>query len=346
MFALRCFILQVLIAAIGFRYWRDPGPFVQYLHIGGSLGRFLGFWQTFDNALYAYSGIESITVAAAETRNPRHAIPMAAKRIFLRIVIFYAVSIFMVGLVVPSDDSKLLSGSSTGAESPFVIAAHDAGIKAVPSIINVVVLSSAWSSGNSGLLGGSRTLYGLSVHGRAPKIFSRINRFGVPYVAVALFGLFIPLAYMTVSDSASTVFTWLQDIVSISTLVNWVCIGVVYLRFYYGCRKQGIDRSELPWHAPFQPYATWVTLFMLVILFFTGGWSTFLKHNWDTETFVSSYINLPIIVVLYVAYKVIMKTKIIPLDQIPIRPYIDDYQLHPEMVPKPTGIRKFNILWS
>jgi amino acid transporter len=54
---------------IGFRYWRDPGPFVQYLGIRGSLGRFLGFWTTFNNALYAYSGIEAITVAAAETRS-------------------------------------------------------------------------------------------------------------------------------------------------------------------------------------------------------------------------------------------------------------------------------------
>ena len=332
---------------IGFRYWRHPGPFVQYMHIGGSLGRFLGFWTTFDNALYAYSSIESITVAAAETRNPRHAIPMAAKRIFVRILVFYALSIFMVGLVVSSDNKKLLSGSGTGAESPFVIAAHDAGIKAVPSIINAVILTSAWSSGNSGMLGGSRTIYGMAMHGHAPKIFTRVNRLGVPYVAVALFGLFIPLGYMTVSNSASTVFTWLQDIVSISTLVNWVCICIVYLRFYYGCKKQGINRhEELPWASPFQPYATWSTLFMLVILFFTGGWSTFVHHNWDTETFVSSYINLPIIVILYFGYKLVMKTKIIPLDEIQIRPYIEDYRLHPEMVSKPRGIQKLNILWS
>jgi amino acid transporter len=54
--------------SIGFRYWRDPGAFVQYLGIGGTLGRFLGFWTTLNNALYAYSGIENITIAASETR--------------------------------------------------------------------------------------------------------------------------------------------------------------------------------------------------------------------------------------------------------------------------------------
>lgn len=36
---------------IGFRYWRNPGPFVQYLGIEGAKGRFLGFWvRLFDPA--------------------------------------------------------------------------------------------------------------------------------------------------------------------------------------------------------------------------------------------------------------------------------------------------------
>lgn len=56
---------------------------VQYLDLPGSLGSFLGFWKTFNNALYAYSGIENITMAAAETKSPHTAIPMAARRIFL-----------------------------------------------------------------------------------------------------------------------------------------------------------------------------------------------------------------------------------------------------------------------
>lgn len=34
---------------IGFQYWRNPGPFVDYLGYTGSLGGFLGFWTTFSN---------------------------------------------------------------------------------------------------------------------------------------------------------------------------------------------------------------------------------------------------------------------------------------------------------
>lgn len=334
---------------IGFDYWKAPyGPFVQYLSIGGSWGQFLGFWSAFNNALYAYSGVENITIAAAETRSPRRAIPMAARRIFVRILLFYVVTIFMVGLVVPSTDEKLSNDSGTASESPFVIAARNAGIKGVPSIINAVVLTSAWSSGNSNMLGGSRILYGMAKQGHAPAFFTRINRCGVPYVAVALYGIFMSLGYMTLSHSASDVFSWLQNVVSISTLVNWICILVVYLRFYYACKKQGIDRhAELPWAAPFQPYSTWIALIVFVLLFFTGGYTTFIHGHWSTETFISSYFNLPFIVIVYGAYKISMKTRILPLQAIPIRPFIEQYQKNPELPASPkTGLRRLNVLWS
>jgi yeast amino acid transporter len=334
--------------SIGFQYWRNPGPFVQYLDIGGSLGQFLGFWTTFNSALYAYSSIETITVAAAETKNPRQAIPMASKRIFIRILLFYVLTVFMMGLVVPSNDSELLTGSGTAAESPFVIAARRAGIKVVPSIINAVVLTSAWSSGNSFMLAGSRMLYSMAVFGHAPAVFKRINRFGIPYVGVSFYGLFICLGYMTLSSSADTVFTWLQNIVSIATLVNWMSILIVYLRFFYGCRKQGINRhTELPWAAPFQPYPAWVSLFIFGLLFLTGGYTTFIHGHWSTATFVSSYLNLPLILIFYFGYKFIMKTKIVPLEEIPIRPFIEDARRNPEpIMPAKRGWRRLNILWT
>lgn len=102
------------------------------------------------SAAYAYSNVENISVAAAETQNPRHNIPKAAKRVFWRIMIFYVITIFFVGLVVPSNSKALSAHAGTAAASPFVIAASAAGIKAVPSIVNAVIVTSAWSAGNSG----------------------------------------------------------------------------------------------------------------------------------------------------------------------------------------------------
>lgn len=199
--------------------------------------------------------------------------------------------------------------------------------------------------------------------GRAPKIFARTSRIGIPYVCVSFLALFICLGFMTLSNSASTVFGWLQDLVSVAALVNWIVITTVYLRFYYGMKKQGIDRSELPWKAPFQPYAAWTSLIAFSILLLTGGYTVFIhkqyffpcstlsqlltERSWDTEHFVSSYIDIPIVLILYFGYKFVKKTKIIPLAEIPIRHFIDVANANPEDPPLPiVGWRRFNILWS
>ncbi|KZT60255.1 hypothetical protein CALCODRAFT_429636 [Calocera cornea HHB12733] len=335
---------------IGFLYWENPGPFVQYLGIEGSWGKFLGFWATFANAAYAYSGIESISVAAAETHNPRHAIPKAAKRIFFRILLFYVLSILVVSMIVPSNDPDLLNpGANVGAAlSPFVIAANRAGISVLPHIINAIVLTSAWSSGNSGMLNGSRALYGLAIEGHAPPFFKMVNRFGIPWVAVCTIGAFILLAYMSVSDNASLVFSWFQDLVGSAALVLWIVICMVYLRFYYGCKAQGIDRHrELPWAGPLQPYAAWTSAIAFSVILITGGFPVFTTGNWNSQKFVGSYFNIPLIFILYFGYKFTRRTKIVPLMEMPIRDFIQVAEDNPERPDPPVkGWARLGFLWS
>lgn len=123
---------------------------MQFLGIGGSWGRFLGFWRVMSSAAYAFSNVENVSVAAAETQNPRHNIPKAAKRVFWRILIFFVITVFSIGLTVSSADKGLTANTGNAGASPFAIAATNAGIKIVPSIINAVVVTSAWSAGNSG----------------------------------------------------------------------------------------------------------------------------------------------------------------------------------------------------
>ncbi|KAH8434640.1 uncharacterized protein LDX57_012282 [Aspergillus melleus] len=330
---------------IGFKYWHNPGPFVQYLDIEGSLGRFLGFWSAFTNAIYAYSGVDNVALAAAETKNAREAIPKAAKKTFWRIVIFYVITIFLIGMLVPSNNDRLLGDSGTAA-SPFVIAANLAGIQGVPHFINAVVVTSAWSSGNAGYMTYVRYLFGLAKYGHAPRIFLRLNRFGIPYVAVLLFAVFMALGYMTTSSGAAEVFTWLQDLLSIAILVNWIVITLTYLRFYYGCRKQGIPRAQLPYRAPFQPYFAWLCLVFFSLILLTSGWPAFLKNSWDTRTFVSAYANAPFVLLLYAGHKWVKKTRLIRLEEIPIRSLIDIAdQEEPSPLPVKKGWRKLNFLW-
>ncbi|KAJ5305057.1 uncharacterized protein N7443_004717 [Penicillium atrosanguineum] len=333
--------------SIGFRYWNDPGPFVQYLDVPGSLGQFMGFWTVFINAAYAYSSVETISMAAAETYAPRRNIPKAAKRVFVRVLLFYVISVFMITLLVPSDDPMLLRSTGTAAQSPFLIAAQRAGVKVVPHIINAIVLSSAWSSGNSTLLSGSRILYGLAREGQAPKFLARTNRWGVPYMGVLAIGVWMALGYMSLSSTAEAVFTWLQDLVACAQIMSWLVICTTYLRFYYALKKQGISRSRLPWAAPLQPYAAWMTLISLTIILLTGGYTTFIHGHWSTETFISSYLDIVIFAGLYFGYKLWFRTKIVSLEESPVARFVQIAENDPDPPEEPKSKwAKLNILWA
>ncbi|TQV92729.1 proline-specific permease [Cordyceps javanica] len=332
---------------IGFKYWSDPGPFVQYLQIPGAWGRFVGFWRVLVSAAYAFSNVENLSVAGAETQNPRHNIPKAARRVFWRIMILYMATIFCIGLVVRSDDKALTARSGDAGASPFAIAAINAGIKAAPSIINAVVVTSAWSAGNSAMLVGTRTLYGLALEGHAPKFFVKTNRFGVPWISVSAVGSFMLLGFMTLSSGAAVVFGWFQDLVSAASLVHWINIELVYLRFYYGCQKQGISRDELPWKGPLQPYGAWLALVFFIVLLLTGGFYVFIDGQWSPQGFVSAYFNIPLIFILYFGYKLWRGTKLVPLEEMPIRDFLEMARREPEdLPPRPRGWRRLNVLWG
>lgn len=70
-----------------------------------------------------------VAIAGAETQNPRKAIPAAVKRTFVRVVLFYVLSIFVVSLIVAADDENLEISTGTAVQSPFVIAFNRAGVK-------------------------------------------------------------------------------------------------------------------------------------------------------------------------------------------------------------------------
>lgn len=231
---------------IGFKYWKTPGPWVEYI-ASGNWGRFLGYWSVMTSAVFSFAGVESLAMAAAETKNPHKAIPRACRNVFIRIVIFYILAILVVGMLVASDDPRL-TGSDTAAQSPFVIAASAAGIPAIPSVVNAVVITSAWSASNQSLLAGTRVLYGLAVKRQAPQIFLRTTSWGVPYMCVLLYTAFMFLSFMSLSNGAMTVFWWLVDLTAAGVLVSWSSILLNHIRLRLAMKKQGIPITALPWH--------------------------------------------------------------------------------------------------
>ena len=55
---------------IGFRYWRNPGPFAQFANIPGAKGHFFGTWSVMIQAAFSYIGTEIVAVRDPLNRNP------------------------------------------------------------------------------------------------------------------------------------------------------------------------------------------------------------------------------------------------------------------------------------
>ncbi|GAA5975986.1 hypothetical protein JCM10908_005347 [Rhodotorula pacifica] len=293
---------------IGFRYWRNPGAFVQFLGIEGATGRFLGTWAVLIQASFSYIGTEIVAIAAGETKDPRKTLPRAIKNVYIRILFFYLLGTFVTGLLVPSNDPRLALGTGTAVSAPFVIAIQNAGIKALPSIINACLLTSAWSAASSDLYTSSRALYGLSLNGQAPAFLKKTNSWGLPYYCVLVGVLFSLLSYMSAgSKSAGTVFNYFANMTSVCGLLTWWGICLTATRFYRGLKAQGIDRKMLPYRAPFQPFLAWYGLIFSSVVLFFNGWQVFVHGEWDTSTFVTSYFPIWFFPVLYGFYRFIWR---------------------------------------
>jgi amino acid transporter len=182
---------------IGFRFWHNPGPWVDYDGITGATGHFLGFVSSFVNASFSFIGVECVVITAAESVDPHRAIPKAARRVTYRIAFFYILGALLIGLIVNPTNSALTSGDDNANSSPFVIAIKEAGIVALPSIVNACILVAAWSAGNSYCWVGSRMIVAMTTDHQLPQIFGRCDKRGVPYVAVITAWLFGPLAYLS-----------------------------------------------------------------------------------------------------------------------------------------------------
>lgn len=162
------------------------------------------------------TGTELIGVTVGEAQNPRKTIPKAIKLTFWRIIVFYVLSVLLVGMLVPYDSEDLAfatQASNSAAASPFVAAMKQ--VPALPHIINACILVFVFSAANSDLYIATRTLYGLAREHKAPQIFAKTNNSGIPIYSLGFSSLFCCLAFTSVSEGSKDVFGYFTDVVSI-----------------------------------------------------------------------------------------------------------------------------------
>ena len=260
---------------IGAHYWHDPGAFQN---------GFKGFCSVFVTAAFAFGGTELVGLAAAEAADPRKSLPKATKQVFWRITTFYVLSLFLVGLILPSDNPSLIgsSGANTKA-SPFVLAIQAAGIKGLPSVFNAVITISVLSVANSCSFASTRTMQALGATGMGPKFLTYIDRKGRPVNCVIIQLLFGLLAFVTEASTGSTVFAWLLSFSGLSYFFVWASVCLSHIRFRYAWKVQGHSLDELPYKATFGVVGSYVgfslNMLALIATFYTSLWVSFSQNH-------------------------------------------------------------------
>jgi len=195
--------------------WKDGGMFPH-----GALGFVLGF----QIAIFAFGGIELVGTAAAETKDPEKNMPRAINSIPIRVMLFYIGALTVIMAVNPwrSIDPQ---------SSPFIGMFTLAGIGIAAVAINLVVLTSAASSANSGIYSTSRMIYGLAGHGNAPRTFGRLSKRKVPQNALLFSCVFMlfGLVMLYAGDSAMGAFVVVTSLGSVIIIFTWSMIMVSYL---------------------------------------------------------------------------------------------------------------------
>ena len=75
------------------------------------IGGFSTFVANIVYALYAFGGVELVSIAAGESSKPYKSVPRATKATFIRLVVFYILMMLTIGLCINHGDETLLDAS-------------------------------------------------------------------------------------------------------------------------------------------------------------------------------------------------------------------------------------------
>ncbi|WP_327352908.1 amino acid permease [Streptomyces sp. NBC_01304] len=225
----------------GTAHLTDHGGFLPHGWHGVALGMVA--------AVFAYGGLETVTIAAAESDDPARAVGRAARTVVWRICLFYIGSMAIIVTLLP--------WNSPGTDAPYSGALETLGIPGAAHIMNAVVLVALLSAMNANIYGSSRMLYALVRRGDAPRALGRVTG-GVPRGAVLASAAFGFVSVLLSVAWPETVFPFLLNTVGATILIVWLLIALSQLRLRRRLEQEAPERLVVKmW---LFPYLTWLAL--------------------------------------------------------------------------------------
>ena len=155
-------------------------------------------------------------------------------------------------------------------------------------------------------------LWYLAKQGHAPKLFSHVNRRGVPVYALLATTAVGMMAFLTSRFGGGAVYVWLLNASGLSGFITWFGIALSHYRFRRAYRLQGRDMSALPYRAPLFPLGPLFAMVLCVFVIVGQDWAIF-QGQFDWHGIFVSYIGLPVFLLLWLGYKWRHRTRVVPL---------------------------------
>ncbi|MFT5781013.1 MAG: aromatic amino acid transport protein AroP [Pseudomonas sp.] len=224
--------------------------------------------------MFSFGGLELVGITAAEAAEPRKVIPKAINQVIWRILIFYIGALSVLLMLYPWD--KLLETLNAAGDpyssSPFVQIFSLIGSDTAANLLNFVVLTAALSVYNSGVYCNSRMLFGLAEQGDAPKAFLKVNRRGVPVLAIGVSALITLLCVLVNYLAPQKALEMLMALVVSALVINWAMISLSHLKFRQSLNRRGIEPHFKSLWYPYSNYLclAFVALILGVMLLIPG----------------------------------------------------------------------------
>ncbi|RJO75778.1 amino acid permease [Nocardia panacis] len=210
--------------------------------------------------VFAYAAVELVGTAAGETENPAKIMPRAINSVIARIAVFYVGSLVVLGLVLPYTSYK-------ASESPFVTFFTTLGVPGIGSVMNLVVLTAAFSSLNAGLYSTGRILRSMAMNGSAPKFTGVMGRNGVPYGGILLTSLIALCGIALNGIVPHQAFEIVLNMASLGIVASWATIVLCQLQLWRWWKAGRVQRPSFRmFGAPYTGLLTLVFLVFVVVL--------------------------------------------------------------------------------
>lgn len=206
---------------------------------------------------FAFGGIEIVTIAAAESDDPKRSIAAAVRSVIFRIGVFYLGCVIVIILLLPYSQ---IGGADTAAESPFTMVLQQAGLPGVVGFMEAIIVLALLSAFNAQIYATSRLVYSMSKRGEAPRLFTAMNSQSVPYKAVIMSMVFAFLSVgIQVVFDGSSVLVFLLNAVGGCLLVIWLVIALSQIKL----RPRMEAAGELTVRLPGYPWLSWAAVLMI-----------------------------------------------------------------------------------